>query len=560
MKIFRKQRGITLMALIVTIIVLLILAGISISMVAGDNGIIKQATEAKEKTEIAAIEEKIKLAVSSALMDGLGSINYSDLDTELKNEFGEGGYTISPESDADEWTVTVEDVTYQVTASGDVTGSSTSASGITINLTLTHTNTTLNASSLPNVSEVTSDNVPIPQGFYYVGGTRDTGVVISDEAADYNAGENATLQGNQFVWVPVDQNQVLTLSVTSKEDITGITLTGPDGTETELSASGKNFNQEIEMTKNGVYTVEVTTATTSEKASKRISSLYAQDMEMLVLVGLYYKQQEPDYNSLEELIEDTLGTGKTQEDFLSYLQEQGYETLSEYFAGEYIYVIGYEEEFKAGERKFYSYYVDNNRNLESVNKYGGFYIARYEAGDGTTSSARTSATSDTNTLVSKKGAYVYNYVDLETARTLASGMYSTSSAITSQLITGAGWDRTMNWLIETDNGLTENDVIIDSSSWGNYESSTGNAAINAGYSNMNYTTGRSEYWKANNIYDLAGNTYEWTQETEWSKGVTRGGSCSSNYSPSPAASRRSRRSNDSEFNDYFSFRPQLYIK
>ena len=53
-----KQRGITLIALVVTIIVLLILAGVSISMLAGENGILKRAKEAKEKTEMATEEEQ----------------------------------------------------------------------------------------------------------------------------------------------------------------------------------------------------------------------------------------------------------------------------------------------------------------------------------------------------------------------------------------------------------------------------------------------------------------------------------------------------------------------
>ena len=56
---------------------------------------------------------------------------------------------------------------------------------------------------------------------YRVGGTKDTGVVISDVEGD---DLNNTKQGNQFVWVPVNQNQKLTLEVTSKEALTGITL------------------------------------------------------------------------------------------------------------------------------------------------------------------------------------------------------------------------------------------------------------------------------------------------------------------------------------------------
>ena len=57
----RKDRGITLIALVVTIIVLLILAGISISMLTGQNGILNRATEAKEETEKANTEEKATL-------------------------------------------------------------------------------------------------------------------------------------------------------------------------------------------------------------------------------------------------------------------------------------------------------------------------------------------------------------------------------------------------------------------------------------------------------------------------------------------------------------------
>ncbi len=57
----KRQKGITLVALVVTIIVLLILAGVSISMISGDDGIATQAAEAKSKTETASQEELDKL-------------------------------------------------------------------------------------------------------------------------------------------------------------------------------------------------------------------------------------------------------------------------------------------------------------------------------------------------------------------------------------------------------------------------------------------------------------------------------------------------------------------
>ena len=55
---------------------------------------------------------------------------------------------------------------------------------------------------------VTEDGVPIPEGFYYVGGTKEEGVVISDNPADENKGTShdaaTNMEGNQFVWIPVE--------------------------------------------------------------------------------------------------------------------------------------------------------------------------------------------------------------------------------------------------------------------------------------------------------------------------------------------------------------------
>ena len=67
----KKQNGITLIALVITIIVLLILAGVSIAMLTGENGILNKATNATEKTQAAEAEEAIKLAVNVVLADKL---------------------------------------------------------------------------------------------------------------------------------------------------------------------------------------------------------------------------------------------------------------------------------------------------------------------------------------------------------------------------------------------------------------------------------------------------------------------------------------------------------
>ncbi len=61
-----NNKGITLIALVITIIVLLILAGVSIAMLTGQNGILNQATNAKDETERAEIAEKVNMAIQAA--------------------------------------------------------------------------------------------------------------------------------------------------------------------------------------------------------------------------------------------------------------------------------------------------------------------------------------------------------------------------------------------------------------------------------------------------------------------------------------------------------------
>ena len=70
MRFFIKSTGITLIALVITIIVLLILAGVTIAALSGDNGILKNAAKAKEETEKAARQEEMDLAELEAAITG----------------------------------------------------------------------------------------------------------------------------------------------------------------------------------------------------------------------------------------------------------------------------------------------------------------------------------------------------------------------------------------------------------------------------------------------------------------------------------------------------------
>ena len=536
-KIKKQQKGITLIALVVTIIILLILAGVSIAMLTGNNGVLTQAKSAKENTRVGEVQEKVKLAAQAALTANLGNgIEKEKFQEELNNMFTQGEQVgLEYDETNKKYTVTVDKYEVEVSNMGAV-GEAKEAV-IQAKLTLTYKNTEQKAGE--NVAKVVDKNVPIPTNFYYVGGTKDTGVVISDNSADENQGVDSNLSGNQFVWVPVNQNQKLQIDVTSKDDISSISLKDPFGEEKLTESNvGKTYNKkDQEPTINGTYSLTITTTTGKTKTTKlAVHSLYKQDFWKAIDVDLSRTTIEAE---LKEMAKKQ-GFSSLED----YAKSVNFETVEK--------MIEVYTNYKKQSIEEYKNYTDNDTNQESVNTYGGFYIARYEAGDGDANGTERSwSSSNSNTVVSKKGAIVYNYISQTDSITRAESMYSGKS----KLISGAGWDRTLNWLIET-KAKTENEVFVNSSSWGNYDDSTGNAKINSGSSNMNYTTGRNEAWKANNIYDLAGNVRDWTTEAGSSgKRVSRGGHYNCNGSYHPASNRNG---NDSDYSHtYIGFRPAL---
>ena len=119
----KKEKGITLIALVVTIVVLLILAGVSISMLTGENGIIRQAQEAKRKTDIADEKEKVELAaVAAAGKEGWGEITKDNLKEELDKNIGVLDQDYKLTIDGDNFIVTYIDTnrSYEVDSNGNV--------------------------------------------------------------------------------------------------------------------------------------------------------------------------------------------------------------------------------------------------------------------------------------------------------------------------------------------------------------------------------------------------------------------------------------------------------
>jgi Tfp pilus assembly protein PilE len=169
MKMLKDKRGITLIALVITIIVLLILAGITINLTIGEDGIITKAKEAGDKYAQSAENEQSDLA---------------DFLNQTENIINS---TIGSNNSTNEAGNKVADLTKTTTTNGVETT-------VTIG---------------QKISDGTGSTVPVPTGFYYVGGTVSTGAVISDNAEDENKYKGQTvvgtdLVGNQYVFIPVD--------------------------------------------------------------------------------------------------------------------------------------------------------------------------------------------------------------------------------------------------------------------------------------------------------------------------------------------------------------------
>ena len=418
----KNNKGITLVALVVTIVVLLILAGVSINLVLGNNGIIAKAKEAETKS-------------AEASQNDLKGMN--GLVSEMEGALAGNG-----------------------SGNGGAGGSGT--------------DTKVPAEATKETAPYFPDNT-----FTKKEGTIETGLVIKDGS------------GNEYVWVVVPR----TTAVYAKTGLGKTTFTDADYTSIE--------NDLKEYTK------------TYRGSTKYSDTWYADDKNE------------------------------------GWLSETEYKTLK-------------------------------NSMLKSVYENGGFYVGRYEAGIAENGTSDEQTNSDGKYTiegmpvpVSKADAYPYTYVTRTQAQNLASNVNSGTK--TSSLMFGVQWDLVLAFMHNkgniADSTLTSNSTTIGNyinstfdlnrgkyaqygqlgNEWKNFDSALGSIVVSnettgkmkkteqsSDSNSILITTGGTEQSKVMNIYDIAGNVWEWTLEKT---SITinpcayRGGSYSYAGSNGPAAYR-----------------------
>ena len=392
--------------MVVTIVVLLILAGVSISLVVDKNGIIQKSKDARREYGQAKANEQEDLS------------NLSDMIEEATGKV----------------TLAKVPVGTKASKNGTINGEEGNSNNPTIPKNYipidTATSTWGDGSSAPSQDSV------------------DRGLVIKDE------------KNNEWVWIPVPDVTVMC----DTSNTTEYTLCG---TTEETAVKTKLYSK----------TITIGTDSNTTRMSRRTTPgtiTSGRDREPDLVVKDY--SGKDDCDSKEEYYKDILG-------------------------------------FKSKEKMAETFVAEYKEMIESVSKYGGFYIGRYEL-------SYAGVQKDKPVLTMKNWYELYNECKKLNLQA--------SDKVKTQMIWGCQWDVTMNWLISS-GAKTVNEIITDSTSWGNYyktsvKADDGKTELKASGKAKKLNTGKTTFTMANNIYDLAGNYNEWTQEaSSTNRRVERGG-------------------------------------
>ena len=469
-----NKKGITLIALVVTVVVLIILAGVSINAVLGDNGIIKKANQAASVTK----EAEVKEAINRTILEFYLTNDYETLEDFLKAKVTEGKIdSVTKNADG---TLTVKKGEYSVTVENKTNSSGGSSSG----------GSTGGETQTP---EITIGEAKV------VANSDGTGSAITDAASVY--------LGN-------------TIYITFSHSITGGTTT-------------VDKTIPYAVTANGTYTFTVTGTVNGKSYTKNVSVTVNQFKDVYELTysdGIVY---------MPEGFKIAKGSASTV---------QGGVVIEDKDGNQFVWVpvatiADYKRTWYTGDGTLskYSEALPEDEKT-SVEKYKGFYIGRYEAGDKENTEAKTLRSSNdvTKTVTIKANQAPYNYVTRTQAVSLAEGFATKQGyKAKTKLVSSYAWDTTIAFLqkVNSDYGSSSEEGNYRNTTF-SYTDITGASQTKENESKVLVPTGQTT--PVCNIYDMGGNVWEWTTESYSntdSPYAKRGGYYYDNFAFYPAGGR-----------------------
>ena len=594
------KNGITLIALVITIIVLLILVGVTIATLTGDNGILTKAQNAKEKNAQKTVEEQIKLAVqASKINEGL-VIDKDILEQELTNN---GIEITKSENDELPWTVKKDGYVYTISKNGEVKekegiaittgdieilkgstkGKKVSAQILsgetgtikwesTGNITISATEgneITVNVNSNANAGDTATITARIDGKTYQdsINVKIVTQVTsVTAEKIEVSIGDKKKIE--KITATPENAEGIEVTSYVS-QDTTKVTVDEKTGevtgvqegeTTVTISAKGKLSGAvvtgtcSVKVTKLDHSEVVVPTITATGNLANKPNIKEVRQGNIPIPQGYNYIKgdkiggavitdaasgEEKEGNEFVWVPVDTLSnmavvtSGTDANGNINYrgvLYNWGADATGNTAYDWSADSTSYREPANSSSDSTSKnsswtstlYQEEYNKMIKSVSQYGGFYVGRYEMSlnsETKNAESKYGATSATAESTSAKQWYgLYNK-----AKTYAPE--NASQKVVSSMIWGSQYDAMLKW-------MKGNKINVTSSS--PTDLSIGTTSKNTtrvtGGANNGQTVSKD---KLSNIYDLLGNSSEWTQEASNTFGrVYRGGSYRDSYAPS----------------------------